>query len=229
MLDSFAPQEIHGDVKASTLWWDQDPVAYSASLISEFGVFPIHHWSSSFRNQLLIIPIFEKSICDHHLHPPPPHSSICSAESIPLYTMVEQDHGTPTGWPLGLGNLNLRLRVTESQQPAAAEAEAEPYSLHAHSSSFSSFSSSNLETESTASFFQDHSVSLGRLMGIKPRDRGYFPSTISSVEQHESTSARISFPDAPGNRVEELSRGVCVPLLVSILMKMTRSRSNSSR
>ncbi|XP_058197785.1 uncharacterized protein LOC131313482 [Rhododendron vialii] len=141
--------------------------------------------------------------------------------------MVEQDRGTPTGWPLGLGNLNLRLRVTESQQPVAAEAE--PYSLHAHSSSFSSFLSSNLETESTASFFQDHSVSLGRLMGIKPQDRGYFPRT-SSVEQHESTSERISFPDATGNRVEELSsRGICVPLLVSILMKMTRSRSNSSR
>lgn len=65
-------------------------------------------------------------------------------------------------------------------------------------------------------------------MGIKPRDRGYFPST-TSVEQHESTSERISFPDAPGNRVEEFSRGICVPLLVSILMKMTRSRSNSSR
>ncbi|KAF7120513.1 hypothetical protein RHSIM_Rhsim13G0180100 [Rhododendron simsii] len=81
-------------------------------------------------------------------------------------------------------------------------------------------------TVSTASFFQDHSVSLGRLMGIKPRDRGYFPST-SSVEQRQSTSERISFPDAPGNQVEELSRGICVPRLVSILMKMTRSRSNS--
>ncbi|THG22193.1 hypothetical protein TEA_005530 [Camellia sinensis var. sinensis] len=77
----------------------------------------------------------------------------------------------PNGWPLGLGNLNMRLRVTESLHPAATE----PHPLHTPSSSCSSFSSSNLDTEidqSTASFFQDHSVSLGRLIGIRSRETG---------------------------------------------------------
>ncbi|KAH7836518.1 hypothetical protein Vadar_002331 [Vaccinium darrowii] len=144
----------------------------------------------------------------------------------PLYTMVVQDPGTSNGWPLGLGNLNRRLRVTERQQPATPE----PYSSDAHSSSFSSFSSSNLETESTASFFQDHSVSLGRLMGIRPRERGVLniPNT-NCVDQNQSLSERMSSPDVPENRVEELSRGICVPLLVTILTKMTRSKSHSNR
>lgn len=147
------------------------------------------------------------------------HAAVC--------WLLSQDPGTSNGWPLGLGNLNLRLRVTERQQPATPE----PYSSHAHSSSFSSFSSSNLETESTASFFQDHSVSLGRLMGIRPRERGvlYVPNT-NCVDQNQSLSERMSFPDVPEkNRVEELSRGICVPLLVTILTKMTRSKSHSNR
>ncbi|RYR49640.1 hypothetical protein Ahy_A07g036165 [Arachis hypogaea] len=74
------------------------------------------------------------------------------------------------GWPLGLGFLNIKLRVTEA--PAAAPVE--PFSSkQIPSTSFSSFSSSNLDTEqSTASFFQDKSVSLGRLIGIRGGERG---------------------------------------------------------
>ncbi|KAF5944379.1 hypothetical protein HYC85_018456 [Camellia sinensis] len=132
----------------------------------------------------------------------------------------------PNGWPLGLGNLNMRLRVTESLHPAATE----PHPLHTPSSSCSSFSSSNLDTESTASFFQDHSVSLGRLIGIRSRERGsvYFPNA-SRFEQRESLSERRSCLDVPGEHGEEMCQGVCVPLLVTILVKMSRSRSNSRR
>ncbi|CAL5346077.1 hypothetical protein CsSME_00030440 [Camellia sinensis var. sinensis] len=140
--------------------------------------------------------------------------------------MVLEDHEMPNGWPLGLGNLNIRLRVTESLHPAATE----PHPLHTPSSSCSSFSSSNLDTESTASFFQDHSVSLGRLIGIRSRERGsvYFPNA-SRFEQHESLSERRSCLDVPGEHGEEMCQGVCVPLLVTILVKMSRSRSNSRR
>ncbi|CAL5409886.1 unnamed protein product [Camellia sinensis] len=140
--------------------------------------------------------------------------------------MVLEDHEMPNGWPLGLGNLNMRLRVTESLHPAATE----PHPLHTPSSSCSSFSSSNLDTESTASFFQDHSVSLGRLIGIRSRERGsvYFPNA-SRFEQHESLSERRSCLDVPGEHGEEMCQGVCVPLLVTILVKMSRSRSNSRR
>ncbi|KAL7174856.1 hypothetical protein ACSBR1_043828 [Camellia fascicularis] len=132
----------------------------------------------------------------------------------------------PNGWPLGLGNLNMRLRVTESLHPAATE----PHPLHTPSSSCSSFSSSNLDTESTASFFQDHSVSLGRLIGIRSRERGsvYFPNA-SRFEQRESLSQRRSCLDVPGEHGEEMCQGICVPLLVTILVKMSRSRSNSRR
>ncbi|XP_052180784.1 uncharacterized protein LOC127793984 isoform X2 [Diospyros lotus] len=142
--------------------------------------------------------------------------------------MVLEDHEMPKGWPLGLGNLNMRLRVAHRLQPAGPE----PYSLHAPSSSFSSFSSSNLDTESTASFFQDHSVSLGRLIGIRSRERGplYLPSANQFEEQHDSLSGRTSSSDIHGHDgVEggEMSRGICVPVLVSILMKISRSRSNS--
>ncbi|KAH9618746.1 hypothetical protein KSS87_014599 [Heliosperma pusillum] len=67
---------------------------------------------------------------------------------------------TGMGWPLGLGSMYMRLRMVERRS-----------SLYAQSTSFSSFSSSNLDTESTVSFFQDKSKSLGRLIGIRPRDR----------------------------------------------------------
>ncbi|PSS24620.1 Protein FAM216B like [Actinidia chinensis var. chinensis] len=145
--------------------------------------------------------------------------------------MLVEDHETTNGWPLGLGNLNIRLRVTENFEPAAATAERS--SLHAPSSSFSSFLSSDLDTEikqSTASFFQDHSVSLGRLIGIRPRDRGvvYFPNT-TSVEQHESILESRSCSDVPGAQQEEMSQGICVPIFFSIIVKMTRSKSSSSR
>uniref|UniRef100_A0A5B7BYJ6 Uncharacterized protein n=1 Tax=Davidia involucrata TaxID=16924 RepID=A0A5B7BYJ6_DAVIN len=137
--------------------------------------------------------------------------------------MISEDHEMPNGWPLGLNNMSMmRLRVVESSQAAAAAAAAaEPYSLHMPSTSFSSFSSSNLDTESTASFFQDQSKSLGRLIGIRPGDRGgvlYFPNTVR-VEEHENASV--------GRSKGCVTQGMCVPLLFGILEKMSRSKSNS--
>ncbi|KAK9268071.1 hypothetical protein L1049_010510 [Liquidambar formosana] len=140
--------------------------------------------------------------------------------------MVTEDRGMPNGWPLGLEIMNMRLGVVESLQAAAAE----PYSLHVPSTSFSTFSSSNLDTESTASFFQDHSVSLGRLIGIRPGDSGalYFPNTIR-LEDHDRISVRSAHSDISRGHQVQMSQGICIPLLLNFLDKMSRSKSNSKR
>ncbi|CAK7350541.1 unnamed protein product [Dovyalis caffra] len=95
-----------------------------------------------------------------------------------------QDNETSNGWPLGL--MSTRFRAMETVQVGPAE----PHSLRIHSSSFSSFSSSNLDTESTASFFQDNSVPLGRLIGIRPGNGGlYFPRRVH-VDEREKKALR---------------------------------------
>ncbi|XP_057948585.1 uncharacterized protein LOC131144161 isoform X2 [Malania oleifera] len=138
--------------------------------------------------------------------------------------VTEEDGEMPNGWPLGLGIMNTRLRVAEGLRATAAES----HSLHLPSTSFSSFSSSNLDTESTASFFQDHSVSLGRLIGIRPVDGGskYFPS---SIEEHKRISVTDAHSDVSGGHSVDVSQGICIPLLLGILVKMTRSKSSSKR
>ncbi|KAJ8761077.1 hypothetical protein K2173_000756 [Erythroxylum novogranatense] len=136
--------------------------------------------------------------------------------------MVGEDHHeTSSGWPLGLEIMNMRLRVIESSQAALPE----PYSLREPSLSFSSFSSSNLETESSASFFQDHSVSLGRLIGIRSGEgNSYFSSRIHPHEG-ERTFARSVSTEVSKRRGVDMSQGICIPLLFGTLEKMSRSKS----
>ncbi|XAR66496.1 hypothetical protein NMG60_11012762 [Bertholletia excelsa] len=138
---------------------------------------------------------------------------------------VVERHEMPNGWPFGLGNLNIRLQVRDNSQPAAA-AELRP--LHALSSSFSSFSSSNLDTESTASFFQDHSVSLGRLIGMTPRERRvlYLPNRTRLRSHENALQTRPYFAPSEGQE-GQMYQGICVPLLVRIVVKMSRSKSRS--
>ncbi|KAB5560631.1 hypothetical protein DKX38_005588 [Salix brachista] len=128
------------------------------------------------------------------------------------------------GWPLGL--MNTRFRVMETIQ----DAPAEPYSSRIRSSSFSSFSSSNLDTESTASFFQDSSVPLGRLIGIRPGNGGlYFPRRVHADEREKIAigAIRTASSEVSGARRADISQGICIPLLVGTLEKMSRSRSKS--
>ncbi|XP_021635078.1 uncharacterized protein LOC110631523 [Hevea brasiliensis] len=137
-----------------------------------------------------------------------------------------EENETSNGWPLGLEIMTMRLRVIENIQAAPAE----PYSnAHLRSPSFSSFTSSNLDTESTASFFQDHSMSLGRLIGIQP-DKGngelYFPSRIRLDERGRKSLKAVSSEVSRGHR-PELSQGICIPLLVGTLEKMSRSKSKT--
>eukprot|EP01018_Ginkgo_biloba_P034051 Gb_13645 [translate_table: standard] len=68
------------------------------------------------------------------------------------------------GWPLGLQPLHVRVRLMENHiltEPNAFNA------LIAVSPSFSSDSSSDLDTESTGSFFYDKSITLGNLIGLQ--------------------------------------------------------------
>ncbi|XP_059438734.1 uncharacterized protein LOC132171440 isoform X2 [Corylus avellana] len=140
--------------------------------------------------------------------------------------MVTENHEIPSGWPLGLGIMNMRLRVL---QRLPASAAAEPHSLRVASTSFSSFSSSNLDTESTASFFQDHSVSLGRLIGIRPGERsGFYLQNSINFEEHNMMPARDANTDVSRHRVD-MSRGICIPLLLGALVKMSRSKSKSRK
>ncbi|XP_044496082.1 uncharacterized protein LOC123218636 [Mangifera indica] len=146
--------------------------------------------------------------------------------------MATQEHEISKGWPFGLEIMKARLQVLESRQQQTAPAAADqPYSIQVRSISFSSFSSSNLDTESTASFFQDHSVSLGKLIGFKAgegRRSFYFPNGFHFEEGNQKISVRGgTFSNMGMNTTEphqhgvHTSAGICIPLL----HKMSRSRS----
>ncbi|TKY59220.1 ATP synthase subunit c [Spatholobus suberectus] len=127
----------------------------------------------------------------------------------------------PIGWPFGLGFLNMRLRGAESLPAAPVE---QPHSLHVPSTSFSSFSSSNLDTESTASFFQDNSVSLGHLIGLRPGEKGrlYFPNSLRLDEREKKTLAKGSCSDASKVKEVDMARGICIPMLLEALLKISK-------
>ncbi|KAJ8545492.1 hypothetical protein K7X08_018075 [Anisodus acutangulus] len=108
--------------------------------------------------------------------------------------------------------MNIRLRVAERSQVVTATVAGEAaYRLYVSSPSFSFFSSSNLDTESTMSFFQDQSVSLGRLIGIKPGNRGRLElSNRVHCEKNENVSARKSeSEDCKGQEGDNMSQKLC--------------------
>ncbi|XP_057422277.1 uncharacterized protein LOC130716104 [Lotus japonicus] len=141
--------------------------------------------------------------------------------------MVSENEEMPSGWPFGLGFLNMRLRIAES----LAAAPAEPYSVHIPSNSFSSFSTSNLDTESTASFFQDKSVSLGYLIGIRQgeRRRLHLGNSLRFEEMEMKTLAKGSCSEA--SKLEEMcmcmSCGICIPKLLNALQKINKSKKGT--
>ncbi|CAN1280922.1 hypothetical protein LINPERPRIM_LOCUS17560 [Linum perenne] len=126
-----------------------------------------------------------------------------------------------SGWPLGLQIMSLRLRLTEmSNNNTAPPASNQPNNLFITSSSFSSFSSSNLDTESTRSFFQDNSVSFGRLIGFQAADHHI-----------KSVPTRSSEADC-GDEIVKMSsvgqQGICIPLILSTIDKINRRKDRSS-
>ncbi|KAK7400622.1 hypothetical protein VNO78_11844 [Psophocarpus tetragonolobus] len=161
--------------------------------------------------------------------------STSKAPSILLYLSVflffpvinSQNDEMPIGWPFGLGFVNMRLRDAESL-PAAP---VEPHSMHVPSTSFSSFSSSNLDTESSASFFQDNSVSLGHLIGLRAGEKGrlYFSNTLRLEEREKKTLSKGNCSDDASKVKEvEMSRGICIPILLEALLKISKTKRSSS-
>ncbi|KAL0407390.1 UNVERIFIED_CONTAM: hypothetical protein Slati_4052900 [Sesamum latifolium] len=130
---------------------------------------------------------------------------------------------TAKGWPLGLGNMTARIRVADTSGRTAAPPQPPLASRILPSTvSFTSFSSSNLDTESTASFFPDRSVPLGRLIGIRPSGK------VEPREQPrpETSSGRCRAGLRKGH---ENSEGLCAPLLHHVIGKMgCRSGTTSS-
>ncbi|XP_027339455.1 uncharacterized protein LOC113853167 isoform X1 [Abrus precatorius] len=138
--------------------------------------------------------------------------------------MVAENDDMPIGWPLGLGFLSMRLRIVDSLPGASVV----PYQLDVPSTSFSSFSSSNLDTESTASFFQDNSVSLAQLIGIRAGDRGrlYFPNSLK-FEEREKKLTKGSTSNASKVQGVDMSRVVCIPMLLDTFLKIRKSKKSS--
>ncbi|KAL7089021.1 hypothetical protein ACP275_13G163000 [Erythranthe tilingii] len=140
------------------------------------------------------------------------------------------------GWPLGLiGELIMNSSSHQLVVVPPPPSPPQPCNsgLHRRSSSFSSLSSSNIDTESTASFYPDQSVTLGRLIGIEPVSKG-----ISYCKRHEpdlirssNNSLEIGFTKGHtdnNNNNNNNSQGICVPLLHSVIWKMGRTGSSST-
>uniref|UniRef100_A0A166EZP1 Uncharacterized protein n=3 Tax=Daucus carota subsp. sativus TaxID=79200 RepID=A0A166EZP1_DAUCS len=131
----------------------------------------------------------------------------------------------PNGWPLGLENMSTKLVLAPADSSSqATEAASEPSSTcHVPSYSFSSFASSGLDTESTASFFIDQSVTLGRLIGMNPipgKSRASQTGHEMKVEQESGDIICV-------NGDKEMFRGICVPLLQNIMVLRSKSKGSS--
>ncbi|KAG6552553.1 hypothetical protein Mapa_005863 [Marchantia paleacea] len=100
--------------------------------------------------------------------------------------MIVQEAGMAVGWPLGLGHdttgwpLGLRLRLTQEDLQW-------PREPHLDDSPSYSTNSSSLDTESTRSFFQDKSISLGTLIGLPIN---HYPAANNNNNQHQQSQRR---------------------------------------
>ncbi|XP_019171832.1 PREDICTED: uncharacterized protein LOC109167273 isoform X1 [Ipomoea nil] len=139
----------------------------------------------------------------------------------------------PNGWPFGLEKMNIWLRVNDAPHSQVDTLSLDPSPLCVvHSPSLSSFSSSNLDTESTMSFFVDQSVSLGRLIGMRPEDKRklYFPKAMQSEMRGKNVVNKIlQLEVSNGQDGREMGQWLCVPLLHNALEKISRSKGNNSK
>ncbi|KAK4439975.1 hypothetical protein Salat_0332400 [Sesamum alatum] len=138
--------------------------------------------------------------------------------------MVMEGNEIANGWPLGIiGNsTNSRMVIDTSHQAAAPPRPRNHASQLHRCSSFSSFSSSNLDTESTASFFPDQSVSLGRLIGIRASNKG----RLYCEQDRNVRNGRSHHPAVPKPHTHN-SQGLCVPLLHHVIARMSSTRTQT--
>lgn len=112
--------------------------------------------------------------------------------------MLGDQERASSGWPLGLQPLSLRLRLLEHLRFTDAA------SLLASTPSITSESSSDLDTESTGSFFPEKSTTLGRLIGIQ-----------SSTSMNESRTVEQQLLEAKNSRRRSTgSYCSCCPFLL---------------
>ncbi|XP_057764444.1 uncharacterized protein LOC130985474 [Salvia miltiorrhiza] len=120
------------------------------------------------------------------------------------------------GWPLGLGNINSRITAPGASEPVAPPPQ--PRLRQRQISSFSSLSSSDLDTESTASFFPDQSVQLGRLIGMRP-----IGGNKMQREKEGNVGGEGCHRGGHSPRCGALdSQGFCTPLLHHVIARIFR-------
>lgn len=124
------------------------------------------------------------------------------------------------GWPLGLQPLHMHIQMLNVMSRATRSREAgsfsynmthhhhhrqlrymqgdiSPFFLSTYTPSISSLSSSDLDTESTGSFFPEKSTTLGTLIGIHSRSQRRQPITMDNVttqllqSKHMTKSQRL--------------------------------------
>ncbi|GAB2235667.1 hypothetical protein Droror1_Dr00026100 [Drosera rotundifolia] len=95
------------------------------------------------------------------------------------------------GWPLGLQRLNVRAAGQLVRNRDMSAGSVSFSTLLTVSSSPSSCSSSDLDTQSTESFYQDRSISLGNLIGI---------STILHISRISTTGSQPESAKAKGKK-----------------------------
>ncbi|XP_042422819.1 uncharacterized protein LOC122010375 isoform X1 [Zingiber officinale] len=150
----------------------------------------------------------------------PPLSSIPYSTCLHpwLHKLVENALG---GWPFGLESLTFRLRNMECLQAPTIATN----SLNRHSDSFPSYSSSELDTISTKSFFQDHSITLGTLIGMTPVDRNVrFAKSFLHEELEYAAIKSLTCDSAEEHDEEMVSCCVCAPFVENVLPGKNSSR-----
>jgi hypothetical protein len=82
--------------------------------------------------------------------------------------------------------------------------------------------------QSTASFFQDNSVSLAQLMGFRSRDKGrlYFPNSLR-FEERNKKQEKGSCSHCCKVQGSDVSRVICIPVLLDTLLKIRKSKKSS--
>ncbi|KAK9714628.1 hypothetical protein RND81_06G107800 [Saponaria officinalis] len=138
---------------------------------------------------------------------------------------MENNREMVMGWPLGLGSMYMRLRMAE--RFPIVEPHRRSF-LYSPSTSFSSFSSSNLDTESTVSFFQDKSKTLGRLIGIRPRNRRSRTYVRASTDDGPVEPRRRRSERSFSENKEDMRMcdRICIPMCFAAKMNTRKNVAN---
>ncbi|CAA2973201.1 Hypothetical predicted protein [Olea europaea subsp. europaea] len=116
------------------------------------------------------------------------------------------------GWPLGLEPLNVRVGVLRNGD---INGSLSFNTLLTGSPTSSAFSSSDLDTESTGSFFHDRSITLGSLIGL------------SSILELSRRSTRGQLPEPTRNKKSYKSKICCFSLCSNTTDAVSTNKNNA--